>query len=147
MDMHESDHSPFSLIADFDGDISSIFNIDIGDTLPILTLRNMVLFPGVVVPVAVGRKSSKRLTQAAARKDMYIGVVCQKDASVEHPKREDLYTTGTVAKVIRVLELPGREQRTNVILQGFCRFELGEIVSTRSYLTARVKRLDDILPE
>lgn len=145
MNKNETNQNPFSLIADFDGDIANIFNITLDETLPILALRNMVLFPGVVVPVVVGRQSSLKLTQRAARKGMYIGVVCQRDASVDNPKRDDLYPIGTVAKVVRVLELP--DQSTTVILQGFCRFELGEIVNTRLYLTARVERLADTLPE
>ena len=145
MNKNETNQNPFSLIADFDGDIANIFNITLDETLPILALRNMVLFPGVVVPVVVGRQSSLKLTQRAARKGMYIGVVCQRDASVDNPKRDDLYPIGTVAKVVRVLELP--DQSTTVILQGFCRFELGEITGTRPFLTARVERLADTLPE
>ena len=75
MNKNETNQNPFSLIADFDGDIANIFNITLDETLPILALRNMVLFPGVVVPVVVGRQSSLKLTQRAARKGMYIGVV------------------------------------------------------------------------
>ena len=145
MNKNETNQNPFSLIADFDGDITNIFNIEVGETLPILTLRNMVLFPGVVVPVVVGRQSSLKLTQRAAKSGQYIGVVCQREASTENPKADDLYPIGTVAKVVRILELP--DQSITVILQGFCRFELKEIIKSRPYLVASVQKLDDVLPE
>ncbi len=145
MNNNDANQNPFSLIADFDGDIANIFNIDFESPLPLLALRNMVLFPGVVVPVIVGRQSSLKLTQRAAKTGQYFGVVCQRDASVESPKLDDLYPIGTVAKVVRILELP--DQTTTVILQGFCRFALKSIVKTRPYLMADVDRLRDVLPD
>lgn len=76
--MHIDDNqNPFSLVADFEGDESSVFDVEMEATLPILPLRNMVLFPGVVMPVAVGRKSSLRLAKAADKNKLNIGVVCQ----------------------------------------------------------------------
>ena len=75
MSRSETSHNPFSLIADFDGDISNLFNIEVDSQLPILPLRNMVLFPGVLVPVVVGRQQSLRLTKKAMKTGCYIGVV------------------------------------------------------------------------
>ena len=81
----------------------------------------------------------------SAKSGQYIGVVCQREASTENPKADDLYPIGTVAKVVRILELP--DQSITVILQGFCRFELKEIIKSRPYLVASVQKLDDVLPE
>lgn len=144
MSRSETSHNPFSLIADFDGDISNLFQIDIDTRLPILPLRNMALFPGVLVPVVVGRQQSLRLTQKAMKTGCYIGVVCQRDASVDNPRRADLYDFGTVAKVVKIFELP--DSTTTVILQGFCRFKLGDVTKNRFYMVGDVTKLDDVLP-
>ena len=104
----------------------------VGEELPILPLRNMVLFPGVAMPVMIGRPKSMRLIKEAAHKKSLIGVVCQKVAETEMPSLEDLHTIGTVGKIIRILEMP--DQTTTIILQGVKRMELEEIVDTTPYL-------------
>ena len=143
--MHiDNNQNPFSFVADFEGDETSVFDVEMDATLPILPLRNMVLFPGVVMPVAVGRKSSLRLAKVADKKDMNIGVVCQLNPETENPGYADLYHVGTMAKIIRVLELPDRS--TTVILQGMSRFELKDIISDRPYLTGVVEKLNEELP-
>ena len=86
----DENQNPFSLVADFEGDESSVFEVDVDETLPILPLRNMVLFPGVVMPVAVGRKSSLKLVKAAEKKNFHIGVVCQLTPETDNPLFEDL---------------------------------------------------------
>lgn len=144
--MHIDDNqNPFSLVADFDGDESSVFDVEVDSTLPILPLRNMVLFPGVVLPVAIGRKSSLRLIRTAEKKKLNIGVVCQLTPDTENPNFSDLYHTGTVAKIIRILELP--DQTTTIILQGMSRFDLKSITGDKPYLTGEIEVLHDILPE
>lgn len=140
----EDNQNPFSLVADFEGDESSVFDVEVEDVLPILPLRNMVLFPGVVMPVAVGRKSSLRLAKAADKKKLNIGVVCQLNPETEHPTFSDLYHVGTMAKIIRVLELP--DHSTTVILQGMSRFELKDIFTDKPYLTGTVEKINEILP-
>ena len=143
--MHFDDNqNPFSLVADFEGDETSMFDVNLGDTLPILPLRNMVLFPGVVMPIAVGRKSSLKLIKSAEKNKANIGVVCQINPETEHPQFNELYEVGTVAKVVRVLELP--DQSITVILQGLCRFALNEIVNEKPYLTGQITKLGDELP-
>lgn len=144
--MHiDETQNPFSLVADIEGDESSVFNVDLEDTLPILPLRNMVLFPGIVLPVAVGRKSSLKLIKAAEKKHFNIGVVCQLTPETENPEYQDIYHIGTVAKIIRVLEMP--DQSITIILQGLCRFELKNIITSKPYLIGNVKKLHDVLPE
>lgn len=100
----------------------------VGDTIPILPLRNMVLFPGVALPVIIGRPKSMRLIKEAVHKKSLIGVVCQKEMDTEDPVLEDLYTTGVIADIVRVLEMP--DGSTTVILQGKKRFELNELTET-----------------
>ena len=143
--MHTDDNqNPFSLVADFEGDESSVFDVEMDSTLPILPLRNMVLFPGVVLPVAIGRKSSLRLAKSADKSKINIGVVCQVNPETENPGFDDLYHTGTMAKIIRILELP--DHSTTVIVQGMSRFELKGIISGKPYLTGSVEKLEDKLP-
>ena len=135
----------FSVIADFDGSEEQLMDIEVGDTLPVLPLRNMVLFPGVFMPVSLGRLSSLKLAREAEKTNSYIAVVCQKKADTEYPGLEDLHRIGTVAKIVRTLEMP--DQTTTVILQGSKRMELQELTATEPYLKARVKLLDEILPD
>lgn len=141
----DDNQNPFSLVADFDGDESGVFDVEMDATSPILPLRNMVLFPGVVMPVAVGRTSSLQLVKAAEKGNMHIGVVCQLDPSTENPDFEELFHIGTQARVVRVLELP--DQSVTVILQGLNRFELTSLIQTEPYLIGEVQPLHDILPE
>lgn len=117
----------------------------IGDELPILPLRNMVLFPGVAMPVMVGRTKSLRLVKEAGYNKTLIGVVCQKDMNTEDPEMDDLYTTGVVADIIRVLEMP--DGTTTVILQGKKRFELEELVDNEPYLKGKITLLEDRMPD
>lgn len=117
----------------------------VGDTIPILPLRNMVLFPGVAMPVIIGRPKSMRLIKEAVHKKSLIGVVCQKEMDTEDPVLEDLYTTGVIADIVRVLEMP--DGSTTVILQGKKRFELNELTETDPYLSGKITVLEDTKPE
>ncbi|MBQ8501258.1 MAG: endopeptidase La [Bacteroides sp.] len=144
-DVEERDGNSFSVIADFEGNEEQLMNIEVADVLPVLPLRNMILFPGVFMPVSIGRKSSLKLIREAEKKSLYIAVVCQKIADTEEPQFDDLHTIGTIAKIVRVLEMP--DHTTTVILQGSKRMELKEIVSTLPYLQGRVAALNEELPE
>ena len=108
----------FSLITDYDGNDEHVFDVNIksGDILPVLPLRNMVLFPGVFLPITVGRKASLKLVREAEKKHKDIAVICQRSAHTEDPKLEALHNVGTVGRIVRVLEMP--DQTTTVILQG-----------------------------
>jgi len=143
-EMEDSNDNGFSFIADFDGNEEQMFDIKVDDSLPVLPLRNMVLFPGVVLPISVGRKSSLKLVNDAYKNSAYIAVVCQKAAETENPEFEDLHTVGTIAKIVRVLEMP--DQSTTVILQGMKRFELENLTETFPYLLGKVKLLEESLP-
>lgn len=117
----------------------------VGDVVPILPLRNMVLFPGVAMPVIVGRPKSMRLVKEAVHKKTLIGVVCQKDMETEEPSIDDLFTIGVVAEIVRVLEMP--DGTTTVILQGKKRFELHELTEADPYLSGRITMLEDTKPD
>ena len=144
--MEETDDNTFSLIADFEGNEEQMFDVKIksGETIPVLPLRNMVLFPGVFMPISIGRKSSLRLIREADKKQKNIAVVCQKMAQVDEPLFEDLHAIGTVGRIVRVLTMP--DQTTTVILQGIKRLELKSIVETEPYLKGEVEVLDDDVP-
>ena len=133
----------FSLITDYDGNDEHVFDVNIksGDILPVLPLRNMVLFPGVFLPITVGRKASLKLVREAEKKHKDIAVICQRSAHTEDPKLEDLHNVGTVGRIVRVLEMP--DQTTTVILQGMKRLRLKEIVDTHPYLKGEVELLEE----
>lgn len=148
-DMEETtdDSNSFSLITDFGSNEEQDLDIKVlsGDVLPVLPLRNMLLFPGVFMPVAVGRKSSLKLIRDCDKSQSNIAVMCQKDAQTDNPGFDDLDDIGTIAKIVRVLEMP--DQTTTVILQGTKRCELTNIIQTDPYLKGEVKVLEEILPE
>jgi ATP-dependent Lon protease len=112
--------------------------------LPILPLRNTVLFPGVVIPITVGRDRSIRLIQDVYRGSKTLGVVSQKNADIEEPHQEDLNRVGTIATIIRMLRMP--DGSTTAIIQGKKRFEVLEMVRTEPYFTARVKEFEELRP-
>ena len=101
------------------------------DSLPILPLRNTIVFPGNGLPISVGRQKSLRLVKALGKKHRYIGLVCQKDANVEEPDEDDLYKMGVIAKVIRVIELD--ENNFSIIVQSKKRFEWTKMTQTEPY--------------
>ena len=111
-----------SLIADYDGDIRSIFDIQYDSVIPILPLRNMVLFPGIVIPVSVERPFSLELIKKVKDTNEFFGVVCQKNEIKNHPSLKDLYHTGTIARIVRVLDMP--DGKTTIVIQGFSHFSI-----------------------
>src|SRR5690554_6330755 len=114
------------------------------ETLPILPLRNTVLFPGVVIPITAGRDKSIRLINESNKGDKIIGVVSQKDENEEEPEFGDINTTGTVAQILRVLKMP--DGNTTVIIQGKKRFRVNEVITTSPYMTATVSEVSEARP-
>lgn len=119
-------------------------NEELPEDLPILSLRNTVLFPGVVIPITAGRDKSIKLINDANKKGNVIGVLAQKDESVEEPTPDDLHTIGTVARIIRVLKMP--DGNTTVILQGKKRFEVDQFTQEEPYLKATIKSVEEERP-
>ncbi len=115
------------------------------ETLPILSLRNTVLFPGVVIPITAGRDKSIKLINDANKGSKVIGVVSQKDEMVEDPSINDINETGTVARILRVLKMP--DGNTTVIIQGKKRFKLAEVITEEPYMNATVREVPETSPE
>ena len=115
------------------------------DMIPILALRNAVLFPGTVYPITIGREKSINLIEDAEKGNLFIGAVPQNDLSVEDPGKDDLYQYGTVAKIIKTLEMP--DGTITAILQGYSRLEVLDIVDSQPYMVGRVRYLEDFAPE
>jgi ATP-dependent Lon protease len=125
-------------------DEEKINNELLPESLPILPLRNTVLFPGVVIPITAGRDTSIKLINDANNGGKVIGVVSQKDEKVENPSEKDIYKTGTVARILKVLKMP--DGNTTVIIQGKKRFEIKEVLTHKPYITATITDLPEAKP-
>lgn len=136
----DSDFIP--LISDEDEDV--LDKSDVPELLPVLPLRNTVLFPGVVIPITVGREKSIRLIKEIYKKNRIIGTVAQIDPDIEEPEIKDLHNVGTVAQIIRILEMP--DGSTSIIIQGKKRFRVESIVSEEPFFVAKTTALEDERP-
>ena len=125
-------------------DEEKISNEKLPENLPILSLRNTVLFPGVVIPITAGRDKSIRLIDDANKGSKVIGVVAQKDESVEDPTATDIHETGTVARILRVLKMP--DGNTTVIIQGKKRFKVAEVITEDPYINATIREVPEARP-
>ena len=121
-----------------------INNESLPETLPILPLRNTVLFPGVVIPITAGRDKSIKLINDANNGSKVIGVVAQKDEIIEDPTPNDIHTTGTVARILKVLKMP--DGNTTVIIQGKKRFKVAEVITEDPYMNATVRPVEESKP-
>jgi len=137
-DSEETDPNFVSFIADdFMDNNKDIDNSVLPDTIPILPLRNTVIFPGSRLPISVGREKSLRLIKSLGKKQRYIGLVCQKDGDIENPEPDDLYRVGVIAEVMRVIELGN--DNLSIIIQAKKRFEWDEMVETEPFFKAKYK--------
>ncbi|MCB0754215.1 MAG: endopeptidase La [Flavobacteriales bacterium] len=125
-------------------DEESMNSEEIPALVGILPLRNTVLFPGVVIPITIGRDKSIKLIKDAYHSTKTIGVLAQKDVAVEDPTPQDMNSIGTVAKIIKMLQMP--DGSTTVIIQGKRRFQVQEIVEVEPYFRARISAFDEIKP-
>ena len=135
----------FQMIADVEGEYSDLTNMKLPDELPILAVRNLVLFPGVVSPILIGRETSMTLIRKAEKTGMIIGVVSQRDADVESPIRGDLFDMGVSAKVLKTLTLPNGN--ITAIVQGMSRFRLLDLTKYKPYLMAHVVEAPEDEPD
>ncbi len=126
-------------------DEEEIFGESIPGTLPILPLRNTVLFPGVVIPITAGRDQSIELIKAANNRDKIMGVVTQKEVKIEEPVPRDLYQTGVVARILKVLKMP--DGNTTVIIQGKRPFKIEKMLAVDPYMTAAVSEIEETRPD
>lgn len=138
-DVIETDTEFIPLISPEDEDRMNLEEVP--DKLPILPLRNNVLFPGVVIPITLGRDKSIKLIQDAYKGNKIIGVVSQIDSNVEEPQYADLFKIGTVAQIIRMLKMP--DGSSTIIIQGKKRLKLVEELSTEPYLVAKIEEFEE----
>ncbi len=125
-------------------DEEAINKEELPETLPILSLRNTVLFPGVVIPITAGRDKSIKLINDANKGGKVIGVVAQKDEAVEDPSANEIHETGTVARILRVLKMP--DGNVTVIIQGKKRFKVAEVLTEQPYMNATIRDIPEAKP-
>jgi ATP-dependent Lon protease len=128
-----------------DGDDGDLEDVEVPETIPILSLRNTVLFPGVVLPISIGRPKSIQLIKDAYRNDKIVGTVAQIDPDTENPNFQDLHSIGTIGQIVKLLEMP--DGSTTAIIQGRKRMILNGLVSEEPYFMARVKSIPETKPE
>jgi ATP-dependent Lon protease len=124
-----------------DGDDGDLEDLQVPDTIPVLSLRNTVLFPGVVLPISIGRPKSIQLIRDAYRTDKIVGTVAQKDPDMENPGYDDLHRVGTIGQIVKLLEMP--DGSTTAIIQGRKRMALGELVSDDPYFIAHTRPMPE----
>lgn len=143
--MAEDDNSKrFSLITDYDGNEEHLSDADVNGEIPVLPLRNMALFPGIIIPCSIGRSASLRLVRKANKDSTCIAVTSQVNPDTDEPDFGDLYKTGTVARVLRVVDLPDNSHIA--LLQGFAKCELLRVTSRQPYLKGNVRLLEETVP-
>src|SRR6187549_627255 len=135
----EMDFIPIIPLNENDGETGD--GTDIPDELPVIPLRNTVLFPGVVLPITVGRDKSIKAVNDAYKADKLVGVIAQKDSNVEDPTVTDLEDIGTVAKIIKMIKMP--DGGTTVIIQGKRRFKVVSVLSDDPYFKAQIELLEE----
>ncbi|MCD6566272.1 MAG: endopeptidase La [Bacteroidales bacterium] len=138
----ENDSEFISIISDEEEE--DLKKTELPDVLPILPLKNTVLFPGVIIPITVGRKKSLKLIREVNKKSKLLGAVAQKDDKVDDPGYKDLNRVGALAQIVKILEMP--DGSTSVIIQGKKRFKMTDLVSEEPYLRVKVKPLEDVKP-
>jgi ATP-dependent Lon protease len=128
-----------------DGDDGELEEVEVPETIPILSLRNTVLFPGVVLPISIGRPKSIQLIKDVYRTNKIVGTVAQKDPDIENPEFQDLHFIGTIGQIVKLLEMP--DGSTTAIIQGRKRMSLQELISDDPYFMAKVKPIPEMKPE
>lgn len=141
-DAVENDSEIISIISEEEEE--ELKKIKLPDVLPILPLKNTVLFPGVIIPITVGREKSLKLVHEVNKKNKLLGVVAQKDDKVDNPGYNDLNKVGALAQIVKILEMP--DGSTSVIIQGKKRFKMTGLVNNEPYLRVKVKPLEDVKP-
>lgn len=146
--MNENTNSQIQMIADYEGDISALFDINYNGQLPILATRNIVMFPGVICPILIGREQSMRLIDDIEQNpNAVFGVFCQRNQEQDSPTHNDLYSYGVYAKLVKVIDMPMPGSQRTAIIQALGRCTLDDITDTYPYLIGNVRCANEILPE
>ncbi|MBP3835305.1 MAG: endopeptidase La [Prevotella sp.] len=146
--MNKEKNNTFQMIVDYEGDVNNLFKIEPPEETPILATRNMVLFPGIISPILVGRANSLNLINYLQQhENVVFAIFCQRDANIDHPISSDLFEYGVYAKLLKVLDMPGPGKNVTVIVQGLGRCQLHELKRTRPYLVGRTSLAVEAFPE
>ena len=136
------------MIADYNGDLSTLLNTTVEGEIPILATRNLVLFPGIMNPILVGRKASLSLLKLAGKNEnMIFAVFSQKEENIDYPEEKDLLKDGVYAKVLKIIDMPDSASTKTAIIQSLGRCSLETITKTKPYLQGFASRVEEILPE
>jgi ATP-dependent Lon protease len=146
--MNKKPNTSIQMFADFEGDTSTLFNTQAPDEVPVLTTRNMVLFPGILVPILLGRKASINLAKKLDKSGngMICAIFCQRNADIDSPKVADLYKIGVYARLVKMIEMPNIGNIT-AIFQALGRCELETITGYKPYYTGIVKPAPEHIPD
>lgn len=148
MKMNDNQNAQIQMFADYEGDIETLFSINYNGKIPILATRNIVMFPGVICPILIGREQSMRLIdEMNENPNAIFAVFCQRNSDLDRPTKSDLYETGVYAKLVKIIDMPvpGTPQKT-AIIQALGRCSLTEITSVRPYLVGEVHATPEVLP-
>ena len=145
MSNNQNNNKSISMIADIEGDFTELVDGEMPSELPILPVRNLVLFPGIVWPIVLGRESSMKLVRQAEKNGGLIGVVCQRDPDIEMPVEGDLHEFGVSAKVVKQFNMPSGT--TTVVVQALGRFRLTQLTQLMPYLKGEVIPMPDLHPD
>ena len=133
------------MIADYEGDIETLFDIHFDGVIPILATRNIVMFPGVICPILIGREQSIGLIEAMrANPNQIFAVFCQRNSDIEDPSKEDIYDVGVYAKLVKVIDMPGNQK--TAIVQGLSRCMLEDLYRMPSYFEGKVSSMPELMP-
>ena len=146
--MIKKQNPSIQMIADFDGDISTFLDTKVEGSIPILTTRNLVLFPGVITPILIGRPASLNLVKKMQKNPKTtIAVFCQKNPDVETPRYDDLHSTGVYARLIRVMDMPGDRSEITVILQALGKCHLESLDGVKPYYKGTTTKIEEVMPD
>ena len=138
----------FQMVADFDGDIDSLFEVSHDGEMPIIATRNIVLHPGVLTPIMVTRESTLALVKKLKKKqDLAFAVICQKDPNVDEPDFEDLYEYGVFGKLVKIFDIPGMGNNVTIVVQALSRCHLESITRKTPYLMGELTTAKEQMPE
>lgn len=146
--MIKKQNTSIQMIADFDGDISTFLDTKVEGSIPILTTRNLVLFPGVITPILIGRPASLNLVKKMQKKPKTtIAVFCQKNPDIEVPRYDDLHSIGVYARLIRVMDMPGDRSEITVILQALGKCHLESLDGVKPYYKGTTTKIEEVMPD
>lgn len=146
--MIKKQNTSIQMIADFDGDISTFLDTKVEGSIPILTTRNLVLFPGVITPILIGRPASLNLVKKMQKNSKTtIAVFCQKNPDIETPRYDDLHSTGVYARLIRVMDMPGDRSEITVILQALGKCHLESLDGVKPYYKGTTTKIEEVMPD